>query len=254
MALYAQFDVAMPRDRRMIKLGLLGRGLYVEVVFYCRENLTDGRIDPLELAYVAPDVSIATKKRLLNRMVELGSMEHDGDGWRIPFDVWCRWNPTKQQVEDKRAAEAQRKANFRKSVRGPSEDVPTGQTRTGADRASPVPDLSHRARNTPEPEPEPEPSSVVSADMSKSEATPGPDDDMGGIIDQIITRCAHRRTEQHRPDNPAAYKTSIEADMNRTERDAIATMLRERPFLRTQPEKAATRYELGRRDAARAGA
>lgn len=80
------------------------------------------------------------------------------------------------------------------------------------------------------------------------------DDDMGGIIDQIITRCAHRRTEQHRPDNPAAYKASIEADMNRTERDAIATMLRDRPFLRTQPEKAATRYELGRRDAARAGA
>lgn len=247
MALYAQFDVGMPRDRRMILLGLLGRGLYIEVVMYCRENLTDGRIAAMELAHIAPDVSIATKKRLLNKMVALGSMECDGDEWWIPFDVWCRWNPTRAQVDEKRAAETQRKADYRAAKKEASVKVPPGQERTDADRDADVRD----PRNTPQPQPQPQPypkpkpSEKTSSSVLQSVPAPASDDD-DEIINKIITRAAHRLAEANGATNRTGYAATCAAELA-TERQEIHAMLTAKPFLRTDAESAAKSY-LARRN------
>jgi hypothetical protein len=98
-------------------------------------------------------------------------------------------------------------------------------------------------------------STPVASVVLPEQPEPTLDDDMdSSIVNAIIKRCAARRTQEHRPANPVAYQVTVEADMQRTERDAIRALLAERPFLKTQPEKAATRYELARRDAQRAGA
>jgi hypothetical protein len=252
--IYANISCDMPRDPRMIRAGWQARAVYTEAVLYCRENLTDGIIDRVALVYWMPDMPIKLRVKLLDHLASVGALEAHELGWKWPDKVWQAWNPSKQEVADKREAEAKRKADYRAKKKGatdPSESVPMGQrvTATTCPRQE-----EEEPKGKPEPEGKEEATSVVSADMSKSEAAPAIDDDMGGIIEEIIHRCALRRTEQHPNDNPEGYRLSIEADMQRTERTAIIAMLNERPFLRAQPEKAATRYELGRRDARRAKA
>lgn len=115
MALYAKIDCASVRDPKMIAAGPLGRLIYWQAVLYCRENLTDGRIDALLLPLIALD--IPNPKKHMGRLVELGALEPIDGGWQIPDRVWRRWNPLKSEVDEKRAAEAERKAAYRESRR-----------------------------------------------------------------------------------------------------------------------------------------
>lgn len=137
MTFYARIATDFPRDPRMIAAGWQTRAVYIEALLYCRENLTDGLLHSLALPYWMPDMSPGIRKRHLNKLVELGALEADDDGWRFPHKVWARWNPTKAEVEAKRDEERQRKADYRaRKRRGsqPSENVPTGQVVAATDR------------------------------------------------------------------------------------------------------------------------
>ena len=269
MGLYVPLDVEYASDDRIMEAGAMPELLYIRALCWCKKNpKTDGAFSWAQLSTFAHGIKSA--RTHAETLIETGLFEATDKGARV--SSWLKRN---KSGEDIMAAQAMasvlgQQGNHERWHTGP-EGKPSPKCplclashKSGAPiaprSAPPIGVASPKEKEEEKPKEEPkgkeeeEGTPVVSADMSKSEATPAPDDDMGSIIDQIITRCAHRRTEAHRPDNPTAYKTSIEADMNRTERDAIATMLRERPFLRTQPEKAATRYELARRDAQRAGA
>jgi len=158
MTLFAQFDVAMPRDPRMIASGPLGRMLYVQCVLYCRENLTDGVIDALLLPLVAID--IPSPKKHMARLAEVGALEVIPTGWRIPSTVWRKWNPLAAEVAEKRDAETERKRQWKERNR----DKPTDTTATTSRRAD-----SERRDRQPEPEPEPEQNTPVISQMSQTE-------------------------------------------------------------------------------------
>jgi hypothetical protein len=149
--LYGQFACAMPRDSRMVAVGPLGRLIYVEAALYCRENLTDGVIDRAQLSFWTPDVTRQRKVKLLNELATLGALEFITDGWRIPWNVWCEWNPTRSEVEDKRRQDAERKAEWRakrmnQSQRSP-EDVPLGQTWDTTSNPVRVPDSQSQSQS-----------------------------------------------------------------------------------------------------------
>ena len=98
--LYARFDCGMPRDPKMSQAGALARLIYMEAVMYSKENMTDGLIERVALAHFTVDVDQKTKMKELNRLAKLGALEKVELGWRIPEEVWRRWNPLKVEVGD----------------------------------------------------------------------------------------------------------------------------------------------------------
>lgn len=159
--LYGQFACAMPRDPRMVAVGFAGRLVYMEAALYCRENLTDGVIDRLTLAFWTPDMPIRTKIAKLDRLAEVGALEVIPEGWRIPEDVWRAWNPTRSEVEAKRRAEAERKAEYR-AQRAASRTSPNG---TGADGRVTATHPSKQPKTEPETKTKTEPITTPSTSL-----------------------------------------------------------------------------------------
>jgi hypothetical protein len=169
MALWSQWDVAWTRDPKMLEVGPMSRLVYHEAALYCRENLTDGVIDRRAVAAFGFD--IPSKKRHLDRLLEVGALEPHERGWQFPDRVWTRWNPLRNDVEDKRQAEADRKAAWREKKRhehetaritsdqAESSDVPPVSQRDidGTETSRDVPATGRDAQPEPEPEPKPKP-------------------------------------------------------------------------------------------------
>lgn len=97
MALYAKIDVALARDPELVGMPL-ARLMYVHCVLYCRENLTDGHIDRRVLTLAAVD--IPNPRKQMDALVKAGGkLEVTEAGWRIPEQVWRRFNPMKEEVD-----------------------------------------------------------------------------------------------------------------------------------------------------------
>lgn len=123
MALYAKIDVALARDPELVGMPY-ARLLYIHVVCYCRENLTDGQIDRRVLPLVAVDIPQPSK--WMDELVKAGGkLEVTDTGWRIPEQVWSRFNPLKSEVDEMRRVEAERKKSWRDKHRT-NGDVPAG--------------------------------------------------------------------------------------------------------------------------------
>jgi hypothetical protein len=157
--LYGQFACAMPRDPRMVAAGYDGRLVYMEAALYCRENLTDGVIDRLTLAFWTPDLPLKRKVAKLDLLAEVGALELIDVGWRIPEDVWREWNPTRSEVDSKRQLEAERKAEYR-ARRQMSQESPNG---TGADGRVTATRCPRQPETEPKPETKTEPKVITSA-------------------------------------------------------------------------------------------
>lgn len=205
--LYARFDCGMPRDPKMSRAGALGRLIYMEAVMYSKENMTDGVIERVALAHFTVDIDAKTKTRELNRLAKLGALEQMKNGWRIPSDVWCRWNSTKEQVEQKRADAAARKAQYRAAKRSDaSESVPPMSQWDNDGTGEAVPHVSSTPETEPKTEPKTEPETETETETEpETESKPvssssvltlvpgGRDDDdsMFDLVTRIIAE-AHR--------------------------------------------------------------
>ncbi len=108
MSLFAKIDCGLPRDPRMLAAGPHARLIYIEIVLYCRENLTDGHLDKLQLPLIAVDVP--AKAKHITRLVELGALDQTDTGWAVPLDVWRKWNPLRTEVDEQRAHKAEASA------------------------------------------------------------------------------------------------------------------------------------------------
>jgi hypothetical protein len=179
--LYARIDVALARDPRMIAAGPLARLMYVQSVLYCRENLTDGVIDRLILPLVAVDVPNA--RRHMARLVDVGALEVVEVGWRIPDQVWRRYNPLRSEVDEIRRAEAERKASYRDKKRR-DEGVPTGQR---------VAETLPRGQGKGETEGETETEGEGREELPPQDELQGLSTDGGGIVDMIAAWSDRRR-------------------------------------------------------------
>ena len=154
--LYVKFSTGWPRKPEFRRAGPMARLIYVELAMFCKENLTDGAVDEANLADFAVDVP--KKRTHMQTLVDVGALEKTPTGWRIPLDVWCKWNPTKAEVEAKKEEERQRKAKYRKDKQSGEcpEDVPTGHD-----------GMSQTCPTTPEPEPLPEPTPEAESEPSQ---------------------------------------------------------------------------------------
>jgi hypothetical protein len=215
--IYAQISCSMTRDPRMIAAGWQARAVYVEAVLYCRENLTDGIIDRLAMPYWMPDMPVKARMKLLDILVDVRALDPCDQGWRFPEHVWARWNPSRAEVEAKREAEKQRKANYRARRRegtDPSESVPMGQY---------VPATSRDKQ--PETEPEPETKKESSPRLS---TTPTEDKQpVDNRFDLIVKRVVFNREQrQHQPPrNPTAWRTKVRTSVIEEHTQRIHTLM-----------------------------
>ena len=90
---------------KVLGVSLRAMGLWVKAGSWCADQLTDGHIPRAALALLNATTTDA------RALVTAGLwLETDG-GWR--FRDWVDYQPTKDQVEKRRAEDAQRKAEAR---------------------------------------------------------------------------------------------------------------------------------------------
>jgi hypothetical protein len=148
MSLYAQIDCAFPDRPDVAEVGDLAELVYYRSVLRCRDNLTDGVIDKRVISRWFAGIR-GKHAQHLDRLAEVGLLQHHENGWCIPPSVWGKWNPTKAEVEAKRAAEAERVRAYREKKYARTHDVRTENVH------------SEYAQPEPEPEPEPEPITIT---------------------------------------------------------------------------------------------
>jgi hypothetical protein len=208
--IYAQVSCSMTRDPRMIAAGWQARAVYVEAILYCRENLTDGIIDRLALPYWMPDLPVKARTKLLDHLVHVGALDACEQGWSFRQGVWSRWNPSRAEVEAKREAEKQRKANYRAKRRegtDVSEDVPMGQVDYATSR-------DKQPKKEPEPETKKEPSSRLSTDPIAGEQ---PVD----MFDIVVGKLVNTIELRSQPRNVGAWRTKVRTSIIEEHSDRI---------------------------------
>lgn len=180
--IFVQLSVNMADDPKMRALARFGRDarrardLYVQMILYCRENLSDGRVPDDQLGILAYPDSPAVGRKDAERLAEVGLVERDGDGWHVP--AFLKRNPSRAQV---RADQAQK---ARGGLRG-------NHNRWHVRRAISDPDCP-LCDSTPPPPPEPEPEPPDDPDPDRS---PDRSSDPGSDIDRRSTESPETETE-----------------------------------------------------------
>lgn len=134
-----KIDDAWWRSRKVRKLGrrtvtvsaqVAGSGVWALAGDWAADNLTDGFV-PWEIVEDwDPERDIAS------RLITVGfwyETEHDGEAG-IQFHDWADWQPTKDQVTQRRKADAERRARWRESRRHGDTRGPVTQDKTRESR------------------------------------------------------------------------------------------------------------------------
>ena len=112
MELHAQIACSLPDKEEIIEAGDLAELVYYRAILRCRAELTDGVILRAKLTRWFDGVR-GKPAAHLDRLVAVGLLKPHERGWQFPPDVWSKWNPSKAEVEAKRAEETARKAEYR---------------------------------------------------------------------------------------------------------------------------------------------
>ena len=250
--LFAPLDVEFATDPKIIKAGPLAGYLFVCGLAYVKRSGTEGVIHPAQVQYIAP--GLADTSKLARKLLDVGLWTRTADG-NYYVTAWARHNLSGDQLAERKEmqrtkaiAANHKRHHVDKKVNEPDCELcnpgPNGDKESSQQGAGMVPrEREGRGRGTEKGEEEEASSS--SPDGSSNEPTSTADDD--GLIDQIINRCALRRAQEHRADDVEAYAATTVKNMQRTERSVIAQMLMEKPWYRTQLEKAAAAHETNRR-------
>lgn len=103
---WAKFDDAFWSHPKVVRAGNEAVGAFVRMVCYCSQYLTDGAVPAATAREIA-------RPKVLERLVEVGLLEVDGDGFRV--HGYLERNPSRLQVEAERAAKTQRQNRWRES-------------------------------------------------------------------------------------------------------------------------------------------
>jgi hypothetical protein len=167
MALWVKLSCGFPADSRVAEAGVHAELLYIRALLHCRETLTDGLVSRHSLQRVA--LGIPKPERQADALVAVGLWLLDDRGWRIPEDVWRKWNPTASEVDDERTAAAERKAAWRARRKSPN-----GTTAHATEMSQRDNTVAYGTRDLqPEPEPEPEKEKPPSQVLTSGASPPG---------------------------------------------------------------------------------
>ena len=127
-------DDKLHSHKKAARAGIAAMGLWTVAGSWCSDHLTDGFVPD----YIAERLAPGEAEQLADRLVAAGFWTkdvHDGDdGWR--FNDWDDYQPTRDDVEHKRAKERDKK---RQQRRGPTGQYEASPRESHGDKAgSPV--------------------------------------------------------------------------------------------------------------------
>ncbi|WP_433233830.1 hypothetical protein [Actinomadura nitritigenes] len=100
--IFVQLAVNMaddPKMRALVRFGRTARqarDLYVQMILYCRENLSDGLVPDDQLGILAFPDSPAVGRKDAERLAEVGLIERTESGWYVP--AFLKRNPSRAEV------------------------------------------------------------------------------------------------------------------------------------------------------------
>lgn len=99
---WVKLDDKFWADPKIEEVGNEAAGAYARMLSYCGDHLTDGVVTDAKARYIA-------KSKVIERLAEFGLIVKRGTGWEIP--KYLEFNPSREQVEAKRAADRERRAS-----------------------------------------------------------------------------------------------------------------------------------------------
>ena len=108
-------DDSLSQHRKAMLAGDEALGLWVLAGSWCARMLTDGFIPDYVAASLAPRRTAEKTRRLVSAGLWRPGEKNGEKGWF--FENWSKFQPTRDQIETKRASEAKRKAEARKRAR-----------------------------------------------------------------------------------------------------------------------------------------
>lgn len=107
---WLKVDDRFPRHRRIRELrgDTSAKWLHVTALCFCSENLTDGRIDDVDLPSLIneSELTAAIGKRSINKLVSVGLWEQNEEGSYMIRD-FLDYNPSAVEVKELRAARSE---------------------------------------------------------------------------------------------------------------------------------------------------
>lgn len=100
--LYAQIDLDLPDDPKIIAAGAVAEHAYIRIILRCRRHLTDGVIDQRAIGRWLEGIK-GRPADIMAILLREGLVHEHPVGWCIPPDVWAQRNPTAAAVEAKRS-------------------------------------------------------------------------------------------------------------------------------------------------------
>lgn len=104
---WVRLDDGFWSDPVIDRLGNEAAGVFVRMLTYCGQHLTDGHVPPNAVRY------IQARPKVLDGLEDYGLIAKNGDGYYIP--KYLEFNPSKEQVEEKRRKDAERQRKARES-------------------------------------------------------------------------------------------------------------------------------------------
>jgi hypothetical protein len=101
MSPWVKLDDGFWSDPVIDHLGNEAAGVFARMLSYCGQHLTDGKVSPGAVRY------ITRKQRVLDGLEGYGLIVPNGEGYLIPD--YLKFNPSREQVEEKRRRDAERK-------------------------------------------------------------------------------------------------------------------------------------------------
>lgn len=113
MSLYVKLQTEIITDAKILMAGPEGFCLWAKGLAYSKQHLTDGFI-PKE---VLPILGVGIKKveRIATLLVEVGLWEKVENGYTVGVEKWAKHQTTKEDVELKKAQNAERQRRYREN-------------------------------------------------------------------------------------------------------------------------------------------
>lgn len=101
--LYAQIDLDLPDDPKIVAVGAVAEHAYIRIILRCKRHLTDGVIDRRVIGRWLEGIK-GKPTDIMAALTREGLVHEHADGWCIPTEVWVRRNRTADQIEAVRSA------------------------------------------------------------------------------------------------------------------------------------------------------
>lgn len=135
---WAKLDDGFWSNPKVLAAGNEAAGVYARCIAYCAAHLTDGRVPSEVVKFMA-----GSSRKVVPNLLANGLLEEGSSGFQIPD--YLVYNPSKEEVQKKRKADAKRQAEHRSRKKSPDES----RRDTSASRAAPSRPLNGERSSEP---------------------------------------------------------------------------------------------------------